>query len=138
MALLLAVGADANAHKSGTTALHMAVLHANRGAVALLIGAGADVNSRVHLRDATTPCYLATMMGDVDHTLALLLAAGADVNVSDARGTTPCHWAARGRRSSAALALLVTSDGANVDAVNGAGETPSHMAASNENAAAPD
>jgi hypothetical protein len=75
------------------------------------------------------------MMCDVD-TLALLVKVGADVNLPDAFGFTPLHMAARSRRSTAALELLVGSGSADVDAVNLVGETTSLIAAANENAAA--
>ncbi len=81
----------------------------------------------VAARSATneTPLHSAVGGKQVDAVL-LLLAHGADVNVSDNAGLTPLHIAARASDSTLTLTLLAA--GAAVDARDRDGDTPLHDA----------
>lgn len=88
----------------------------------------------VCLRDTnrTTLCHVAAANRN-EKVLALLIGAGADVDVRDARGTTPLLNAALNANEKVAAMLLAA--GAHVDSVNDAGETACHRAAGNANEA---
>ena len=76
----------------GTTAIHVAVAHAD--AVRLLLEHGADPNAR-DLRDNATPLHFAAATGALD-TVRLLLDAGADVHAAgDSHESGVIGWAAR-------------------------------------------
>jgi len=66
--------------------------------------------------------------GDSD-SIARLIEQSADVNLSEADGTTALHWAAL--RNDMGTAKLLLSAGANVDAANDYGVTPLHLACTN-------
>src|SRR6185437_3330077 len=60
-------------------------------------------------------------------TVKLLLAAGADVHKTNARGDTCLHVAARHKLSAAALCLLIKA-GTDLHAVNNEGNTAAQLA----------
>lgn len=102
--LLLDAGADIEADETncyGGKPLHWASEHAP-AAVALLLGRGADVNSRNLKADSDffgmTPLIMnATQRDDCAEVTTLLLASGADINAEDAVGKTAlAHALARG------------------------------------------
>lgn len=129
MTAMLANGADVNAVTSGSfTALHMAAFSTCAPCVLVLVRAGARVQA-VSQKHGTTPLHMST-----PETRAALLAAGADIaardklgrvplhtvdmpgadligpgvgiDVLDAQGFTPLHWAAFEGREAAAAWLL--------------------------------
>ena len=53
-----------------------------------------------------------------------LVAAGADVNCKDAKGSTPLHYAARNPKSDASVVTALVRAGARVDAADAEGNTP--------------
>ena len=61
--------------------------------------------------------------------IALLLAAGADPNVSDDDGETPLHAVARGGAGAEVAAVALVNAGADVNARNSQAWTPLHIAA---------
>ena len=108
---LLDAGADIEADETncyGGKPLHWASEHAP-AAVALLLRRGADVNSRNLKADSDffgmTPLLMnATQRNDCAEVTTLLLAAGADIQATDADGKTALtHALARGLTSIAAV-----------------------------------
>lgn len=106
----LTEGASPNEHDdSGWTALHAAATRGHPAVVAVLLGAGADVDAR---SEGMTPLLNAagpTPSGDV---IRLLLEAGADPNAADERfGWTPLSRAADyGNEDAAALLIEFGAD----------------------------
>jgi ankyrin repeat protein len=165
---LLESGADPNAEGGGYTALHAAVLRGDADLVKALLARGANQSARLKQgtpvnRDSkdyyfatdwigATPFWLAARFAEVQ-IMGVLLAAGADPNVTLPDGTTALMAAAgqdsarldrRERRrdpiefealapSLERVALgavrFVTEAGADVNAVNQAGNTAIHLAA---------
>jgi hypothetical protein len=106
---LLASGVDPSTSGPEGSALHLAILKGHPDAAALLIEAGANVNSEDYdspLRTAATTSDLATAQ--------LLIAAGADVNRADPEGRTPLMWAAN--RASEPIVKLLLEHGADPNA----------------------
>ena len=84
--LLIESGANVNAKvKDGSAALSIAAHKGHVDAVKLLIKAGADVNEKNLL--------LNCIMGRQDEIVAILIDAGANVNVSDSYGNSPLQTA---------------------------------------------
>ncbi len=85
----------------GLTALHHAVRQGNMDAVVALLDGGADVNG-VSAGDSTTPLLLATINGQFDVALRLIV-RGANPNLASTAGATPLYttintqWAPRSR-----------------------------------------
>ncbi|XP_028309634.1 ankyrin repeat domain-containing protein SOWAHB isoform X2 [Gouania willdenowi] len=74
---------------SGFTALHWAAKHGNEDMAALVVGAGADVNTKSH---GYTPLHIAALHGH-QHILDLLIGSyGAKENLRDYSGHLACHY----------------------------------------------
>jgi hypothetical protein len=117
---LLAAGVDPSTRGRQGSALHLAILNRHPDVAALLIEAGANVNSPdLPLETAVMACDLATTQR--------LIAAGADVNCADVNfadheGMTPLMWAAN--RGSEPIVKLLLEHGANPNAICNQGRTP--------------
>jgi uncharacterized protein len=132
--LLIAAGADVNAHADpGFTALHCAASRGRLELTQMLIDAGANVDSMPSVGgrfygERSTPLHEA-IRGGHSRVAALLIAAGAALNVRDSAGCTPLHYAVRLGHAEAAKILL--DAGADVDAEAGnRGATPLWLACS--------
>jgi ankyrin repeat protein len=125
--LLLSRGADVNAKDLiGETALLFAVINNNQKCVDQLLAGGADPNAQT-TPQGTTPLLQATEFGRIG-IVRSLLAAGADVNLPDAQGSTPLMLAAR---TTPELVPVLVERGAHVDDVDTRGFTALLEAASN-------
>ena len=120
---------------AGDTALHMAAA-AHRCEIAqALIDKGADCSAKN--RRGTQPLHYAADANAGNPaaqaaTIAYLIRAGADPNVTDKSGVTPLHRAVRTRCAAAVEALLAA--GAAPRGRNGSGSTPLHLAVRNTGA----
>ena len=116
---LLEAGAETNAPQpDGTTALHWAAYHNDRGTVELLVKAGADVNATN--RYGMPPLSLACINGN-GAVVGLLLEAGADPNAALEGGETVLMTAARTGSLEAVQALV--AKGADVNAQERSAQT---------------
>jgi ankyrin repeat protein len=112
--------------EDGWTALHVAAAGRNHRLIGKLIAAGADVNARADFGE--TPCHMLwredeARPEDAMHSIALLIAAGADVNdASVYNGSTPLHKAVQ--RSFTECVSLLLRAGANIDAQTAHGVSP--------------
>lgn len=61
-----------------------------------------------------TPMHIAALWGNVE-AIQVLLAAGANVNVENVRGTTPLHFAAAARKNAKATVEVLLKAGAKTD-----------------------
>ena len=124
---LIARGANPDApHGDGMTALHWAAQHGNVEIVALLVDAGADVETRTRL-GSHTPLHVASRSARTAAVRALL-AAGADARAVTTTGATALHFAAGAGDAKAVAALL--DHGADADAREPVwGQTPLMFAA---------
>ena len=89
----------------GSTALHCAVWKGDQAMVALLLGAGADVNA--HNRNehwGTTPLHAAAHANQAG-IAEMLIEHGADVNAKDMSGKTPIHHTTFHKAKAAAKVL---------------------------------
>lgn len=126
----LTYGAAANLRENaGGTLLYRAALQGAVPLVAALLAAGAScapcgVLRRTALHAAIHPASEGQKVAQI---VALLLAAQVRPDVTDARGVTPLHGAAR--YGLFATARLLVEAGAPVDAADDAGVTPLHEAA---------
>lgn len=113
---LLAAEVDINhANDAGSTALAKACYHGHMGIVGALLGRYADVN-----KGHWSPLMIASGFGYVDP-VKLLLAAGADVNMTDRFGYTALVWAAQEGQTETVTLLLEA--GANKHVINCHGDT---------------
>lgn len=115
--------------------------------VAACLEAGADVNARTDsfpfdsfffvagAQGHLTPLHFASIY-DWDGMVAVLLAAGAQVNARSLDGATPLHVAARMNRNPAVIAQLVEG-GADLNARDRDGNTPLHASRDNRGSAVP-
>ena len=115
--------------------------------VAACLEAGADVNARTDsfpfdsflfvpgAFGHNTPLHFASIY-DWDGMVAVLLAAGAQVNARSLDGETPLHVAARMNRNPAVVAQLVEG-GADLNARDRNGNTPLHASRDNGSSAVP-
>jgi len=119
---LIARGADPNAAPStgGRSPLVLAVSNGNLGAIRALLAAGADANRRAN--SETPLCAgIGNSFGQTEDMLLLLLAKGADPNLTCAQGNSPLKKAVS-YRSEDAVAILLNA-GARVDEVTEYGAT---------------
>jgi ankyrin repeat protein len=135
---LIAAGADVNHFNSmNVTCLHVAVMMQHTAVVQLLLehGATAVMNSAVINTAVAIECdYVqlycrgktAPMMCTEAHTVKLLLAAGADVHVTNDVGDTCLHVAAKQNYTAPVLCLLIKA-GADLHAVNNEGKTAAQL-----------
>ena len=122
--IMIARGADVNAHRGVVTPLHWAARHNAPEVAELLINNGADVNAKIGYD--TMPLHEAAW-SDARHVAELLINNGADVNAKTASGSMPLHWAARGKAPE--VVELLISNGADVNAKDMFCRTPLHEAA---------
>jgi hypothetical protein len=120
----------------GDTALHIAAAAYNTDVARALIRYGADVRSRnrlgaepLHYAADGAPDSIRWNAAAQRSTIAYLIEAGADPNVTDRRGVTPLHRAIRTRCAGAVKALL--DGGADSRKPNGNGSTPMVLAERN-------
>ena len=102
-------GADIEARDPGTGAsvLHYAVMRGNPDILALLMGRGADVNSRT--KNGTTPLHTAVLYNRYE-VAELLINRGADVDAKSASGATPLALASAAKNRT--IAELLRARGA--------------------------
>jgi uncharacterized protein len=136
---LIAAGADVNAaDSSGITSLHMAISEQHSAVVQLLLkhGAAAVMNTALRGRcmyDAQCCTGMTALMlcSTVD-TVKVLLAASADVHVTNDIGDTCLHLAARHSYKVPVVCLLIKA-GVDLHAVNNKGRTAAQLAHDNGN-----
>jgi ankyrin repeat protein len=102
----------------GWTALHMAAYFGRKDAVKLLLEAGAPIRARSSNAMNNHPIHAAAA-GKHPEIVSLLIAAGADVNATQAGGFTPLHAAAQNGDVDMAKELLANGANSNVRADNG-------------------
>jgi ankyrin repeat protein len=128
VALCLDNGANIEAcdYPAGMTPMHRAAFDGNVAVVKLLIDHGANVEAREMLGGTVLKSAITgdTNRGEI---IALLMAAGADINARDRHMETPLFDAIREGQVDIATALL--DKGADVTAKNVLGFTPLHQAA---------
>jgi hypothetical protein len=121
---------------AGDTALHVAAASYRTELARDLLAGGAEVG--VQNRHRATPLHYAAdgVPGSAGWnpaaqaaTIAVLIEAGADPNVTDGRGVAPLHRAARTRCAAAVKALL--DAGADPRLANGNGSSPLLLATQN-------
>lgn len=117
---LVELGADVTQPGiGGGTVVHLAAMVADARYLRVLLDAGVDPDLP-HSRDRRTPLMEAVHPHSAAH-LQMLLAAGADVNLSDRTGKTPLHRAALVNGIDHVLTLLRA--GADPEAVTDRGAT---------------
>lgn len=134
-AILIAHGAEVNAKiTGGTTPLHNAAENGSADIVKLLLSKGAEVDAKLY--NGITPLFQAAGRGGERTGAAcvdLLLAHGADINVTDEDGNTLLHTAAY--YGNQAVIELLVAHGEAVNVKNKRGETPVQIAANNNHPA---
>ena len=127
-ALLIEHGADVNAKIiGGTTPLHNAAWNGREAVVKLLLSKGAEADPK--LTTGVTPLFNAAGPGAERNGKAcveILLARGADINVTDDQGRTLLHTAAYYGNKEVTEILLAHGEAVNVK--NKRGETPLQVA----------
>ncbi len=93
----------------------------------LLLSIGGEI------RAESTPALIEAINQLDQQRFVSLLTSGSDVNVSEADGSRPLHWAVH--RNQSAMASQLLAAGAEVEARNRYGVTPLSLAANNGNAA---
>lgn len=119
------------------TAVHAGAVNSNDALFPMLVEAGADPNARAGTLRGT-PFHMAAadcgtrrgVCSSLAARIPILVDAGADMQLRDARGDTVLHYAARQNGAEAVEALL--SAGMDIDARNDDGATPLHLAAGAE------
>ncbi len=126
--LLDAAGGPSVRTRDGRTPLHWAVAAGRPAVVRLLLERGADANARSLA--GLTPLHEILYLPHPEATVALLVGAGADLEIHSSQGVlaeTPLARAARTGRLPALAALAKA--GANLETRDAAGRTPLHLAA---------
>jgi ankyrin repeat protein len=123
--LLITIAAVLLVGTASAGPIHDAVNRGDLAAVQSELDKGANVNAKMWRR---TPLHSATAGGHKE-IAELLIAEGADVNVTDGGGDTPLHYAARDGQKE--IAELLIAEGAGVNAMKIDGMTPLHYAAIN-------
>ncbi len=109
----------------GFTALHFAAFFGKAEAARTLIEAGAMIDVVAGNDTRVQPLHSAAAGRDIE-VCRLLLAAGADVNATQAHDFTPLHAAAQ--HGDVELVELLVSAGADASAKTDAGDTPANTA----------
>jgi ankyrin repeat protein len=128
---LIHAGADANARDTiGKSAMYYAINMQQPEIVTALIKAGADVNAPsdpTDVNDPTQPLFLAIKTGQLG-VAQEVIAAGADVNARDAKGSVPLHRAVLARPDDVTVGLVAAllEAGADANAMRPKGGTPLH------------
>ncbi|PAV90747.1 hypothetical protein WR25_01610 [Diploscapter pachys] len=96
------------------TLLHLVMDLGNQQAAIFLIENGCDVNAKKKYRkeeddDFSSPVHMAVAWGQTE-VLKVLVKAGANLNVQDSDGRTPCHVAVREKHHDALKELLAAED----------------------------
>jgi len=128
--MLIKAGLDIQVKDShGLTPLHYAVFYHNEDAVKLLILAGADVNAIHNDNQNETSRSLAHLAAAyaTRESLAMLIAAGLDIQATDDQQRTPLHYAAIYNNENAVKLLIFA--GADVNAIDKEKKTPLHCVA---------
>ncbi|CAN0420703.1 unnamed protein product [Ectocarpus sp. 12 AP-2014] len=126
---LLEAGADASAGWRGCddrTLLHVAAEGGNAQVVSALrsAGAGRDINT-IRSRSRSTPLHVA-ISGGHEAAAGVLMMAGTDVNILDAKERAPLHLAICGGHVGLAKDLLLSR--ANPNEAGSNGDRPAHLA----------
>lgn len=109
-------------HGKNWIPLHWAAKTANLTMIKLLLGRGAEVDTRDHL--GRTSLHLGSWFGP--EVVRFLLENGADTSARDTNGYTPLHTAVRHSKE---VMRILLEKGADVNARDGNGSTPLHVAA---------
>jgi uncharacterized protein len=132
--VLIAAGVDVNnAGHRGLASLHVACISEHASMVKLLFehGAAAVISSVISIGCFTVtnccPSTTALMMCTAADTVKLLLAAGADVHITNSAGDTCLHVAAKHNWKAPMLCLLIKA-GADLHVVNNEGKTAAELA----------
>jgi len=102
------------------TPLFRAVLGSDAAETKRLIASGADPNEG---RFLGAPPLIVALMQHADGVARELIAAGADLKLTDPAGSTALHWAATSEIADPEIANLLISKGVDVNAANKKGET---------------
>lgn len=111
----------------GVTALHLACFYGQEQAVECLLDAGADASARACNEQGSTPLQEAASAGHLNIVL-LLLARGAEVNMTNYQGWTALHLAACHGHQDVVEALLLSGP---PSYLTQAGQTPRDLALAN-------
>jgi uncharacterized protein len=110
----------------GWPPLHLSAAFASPQAVALLLEHGAHIHQVSHNPMRNQALHACIALGNSLESLRLLIAAGADVNATQAGGYTPLHQAAAGGK--AAVVALLLEQRADRTAHCDQGKTPADYA----------
>lgn len=122
--LALAAAATRN-RKQPLTHLHQAARYGWLEDIEAELDAGADIDAPTTDLYQWTPLHWAALSGQTE-AVRLLLARGANINSSEAKGSTPLMFAIHGRHVETAHALLEA--GADTRVVNESGRTAEELA----------
>jgi len=120
-ALLLDAGSSASsASLAGKTALHYAAFSGNHMVISYLLSQNGDIDQRD--RNGVTPLMEAARGGRKGST-RVLLTAGADVHLVDAKNNTALHYAGWSEKTKV-FEILVNVGGADAEKLNNDGDKP--------------